>query len=296
MATRAPTGASVLRHIQGLAKQEQYAAGLAMRDTAFEIRRQMIATMREVFDRPTPFVLRSVRVRDYKYYQELSAFTLSQGLGPGRTAGALETVIDINPDSPGNGPSPERILLAEVYGGTRHLKGAERQLQAAGLMPGGWFMLPTSRLLADRSKVDQYGNVRGSFIQRLLSYLRSYTQAGYEANAKRSTLARVARRGRTGDFGPERYVRPGLPKIFGVVYFVTGGPRQGEKKTRHLPPGIWAKSGIQGQDIYPIFLFKPTVHYQVRLRYEEIARNIAQRTFPERFKIRFDQAIATARW
>ncbi len=293
MATKFPNARAVFEHIQSLAKQEVFAARLALRDTAIEIRRAEQETMQTVFEGVTPFVLRGVRYTA-GYDQDINVTA---------AGGALEARIYIDPYGQGKGPSPEQVLTAEVYGGSRGLKGAERRLQAVGLMDGGHFMVPSLQLLEDRSKVDRYGNVSGRFIRSLLSYLQAFQTAGFDANAKPRTLARLARRGRTGDRGPERLVRPGYATINGVVYFVSRGPGAGSRagknsklgRTQHLPAGIWAKRGIHGSDVYPVFLFVPSVNYRVRLRFEEVARNVAARTFPARFAARFERALATAR-
>jgi hypothetical protein len=294
MATKFPNARAVFEHIQSLAKQERFAASLALRDTAYEIRRAEQETMQSVFEGVTPFVLRGVRY-EAGYEQPVD---ISAGAG-----GALEARVFIDPYGQGKGPSPEQVLTAEVYGGTRGFKGAERRLQAVGLMDSGSFMVPSSQLLEDRSKTDRYGNVSGRFIRSLLSYLQAFQTRGFEANAKARTLARLARRGRTGDRGPERNVRPGYATINGVVYFVSRGPGAGERvgknskvgRTQHLPAGIWAKRGIHGSEVFPVFLFVPSVNYRVRLRFEEVARNTAARTFPVRFAARFERALATAR-
>jgi hypothetical protein len=44
-----------------------------------------------------------------------------------------------------------------------------------------------------------------------------------------------------------------------------------------------------------VFLFVDTPQYQVRLRFDEIARNVAERTFPAKLAERRARAYATAR-
>jgi hypothetical protein len=260
---------AVLRDTAKVFKQERFAADKALRDTGFEISKAVQTAMQSVFDRPTPFVLSGVKVGQVE----------DQG-------NALEIRVRIDDYGRGKGPSQEQVLRAEVYGGVRGLKGAERRLQSAGLMLPGQYMVPSKELLSQGNLVDAYGNVRGTFIRTLLSYLQAFTTAGFTANATQRTRDRIAARGRTSS---------GFATINGVQYFVSKGRGERNGKLQHLPAGIWAKRGTRGARVYPVFLFVNTPIYQVRLRFDEIARNVAERTFPVKLAERRARAYATAR-
>jgi len=281
-----PNLAAVMRHVDQVAKQQRFAAIGALVDTAFEVRKAMQAAMRASFDRPTPFVLGGVQVQTPRRILELSAATQAAGLGAGSEAGNLTAIVRIDPDGRGKGPSQAQVLRAEVFGGSRAYKGAERRLQSAGLMLPGQYMVPSKELLAQGNLVDAYGNVRGSFIRSLLSYLQAFNTAGFTANMSRRSRDRIAARGRN-----ER----GYATINGVVYFVSKGRGERNGRLQHLPAGIWAKRGTHGAQVYPVFLFVDAPRYQVRLRFFDIARNVAEREFPRRFQDRFRRAMATAR-
>lgn len=277
--TQYPSLAAALRETARIGKQERFAAGLALDDTAFEIRKTVQELMPVVFDRPTPFVISGVRVRRVRD-------------NPASIGGVLEASVQIDPYGRGKGPSQEQVLRAEVYGGPRGLKGAERRLQAANLMLPGKFMVPSEELLQQGNLVDQYGNVRGSFIRTLLSYLQAFSTPGFTANMNQRSRDRIAARGRN----PR-----GFATINGVQYFVSKGrgertsPGFPQGRSQHLPAGIWAKRGTGGARVYPVFLFVDTPFYRVRLPYESIARGVAERTFPIRLAERRARAFATAR-
>ncbi|HWH85045.1 MAG TPA: hypothetical protein VNU71_22700 [Burkholderiaceae bacterium] len=256
------------RDMANLAKQHRFAAVGALTDTAFEMRGAVQSAMRSGFDRPTPFVLSGVKV--------FGAYEPS----PGR----LEAEVYI--DTEGTQASPEDVLRPEVHGGARNLKGAERRLQAVGLMLPGSFMVPSKELLAQGQLVDAYGNVRGSFIRTLLSYLQAFNTAGFTANATRKTRDRIAAKGKSAG---------GFATINGVAYFVSKGRGERNGRQQHLPAGIWAKRGIHGSKIYPVFLFVSSPRYTERLRFFDICRNVSERTFPVKFKARLARALATAK-
>jgi hypothetical protein len=44
-----------------------------------------------------------------------------------------------------------------------------------------------------------------------------------------------------------------------------------------------------------VFLFVRAPQYKPRLRFDDIVRNVAERTFPTRFQERLARALATAR-
>jgi hypothetical protein len=270
-----PSLTATLRSFTDIAKirrQEMFAAEGAADDTGFEIRRVVQGVMPQVFDRPTPFVLSGVRVRRVRDLPQ--------------TPGTVEARVQIDDYGRGKGPSQEQVLQAEVYGGSRGLKGAERRLQSAGLMLPGHFMVPSKELLAQGNLVDAYGNVRGAFIRSLLSYLQAFSTPGFTANAKPRTRDRIAARGRNAN---------GFVVINGVQYFVSKGRGERNGKLQHLPAGIWAKRGTGGAQVYPVFLFVDTPQYKVRLRFEEIADNVDARVFPVKLAERRARAYATAR-
>jgi hypothetical protein len=269
------------------AKQLRFAAEQALGDTAFAARKAVQEVMPQVFDRPTPFILSGVKVRLPRDIRSTSEATQAAGLGPGKFGtDALVAVVSIDDYGRGKGAAPEDVLRAEVAGGSRGFKGAERRLQSVGLMSPGFYMVPSQELLSQGNLVDAYGNVRGSFIRSLLSYLQAFSTPGFTANMSPRTRDRIAARGKN-----ER----GFASINGVQYFVSKGRGERNSRMQHLPPGIWAKRGTGGSRIYPVFLFVANPQYKVRLRFGDIVSNVAEREFPRRFAERAARAFATAR-
>jgi hypothetical protein len=269
------------------ARKLHFAAEQALNDTLFAARKAVQVAMPQVFDRPTPFVVSGVKVTLPRSIRETSALTEASGLGPGRFgAGApLVGIVSIDDLGRGKGAAPEDVLRAEIFGGPRGLKGAERRLQAIGLLKPGQFMVP-SRDLMRSQLVDAYGNVSGPFIRSLLSYLQAFSTPGFTANTSQKKRDRLALRGRSAS---------GAATINGVVYFVSQGKGERNGRQQHLAPGIWAKFGTHGAQLRPVFHFVNTPLYRVRLRFPEIVDNVVQRDFPRRFAERADRAFASAR-
>jgi hypothetical protein len=242
--------------VRNLPKQARYAAMLALNGTGFAARADLQAEMARVFDRPTPWVLRSVDVVP-------------------ATRDNLVVTIRLAYRG-GKGVDPNNVLQAEILGGPRKTKRFERALQKAGVMLPGYFAVPGSAC-----PLDAFGNIPGSFIVRLLSYLQAFPEQGYRANATAKTIKRLAKRGKT-----ER----GFKTIRGVEYFVSHGKGERSGKQQQLPRGIWQRSGIHGSDTKPVLLFVRAPRYKARF---DMAGTI-ERTVERELLPRYSQALARA--
>lgn len=213
------------------------AAAKAINDIAFQVRRAMQDEMRAVFDRPTPYILSSVFVRQ---------------------ATPENLVATIVPTYGGSkGVDPQRILEAQADGGTRRDKRSESALRRIGLLPSGYQTAIPSDPLPGSD--DGRGNLKGSFVTRLLSYLGALGEQGYRANMTSRRRAKIEQR---------QVSAQGYRQIGGVAFFVAV---PGRDVTRHLAPGIWAKSGTHGVVLRPVLLFVRTGTYQRRLDMKRVA-------------------------
>lgn len=229
--------------------------------TAQEIKQAEQAGLNADLDRPTPYTLRSL------YMRKATATPLR-----------LEAEVWMKDDFEGSGPvgtgrqvpqagtPAARYLWPQVYGGSRFLKRFEYSLQQVGAMPKGWFAVP-----GRGARLDSFGNVSQGQITQILSQLRVQLLAGFERRlpppgdptSKRGRQANNKRRRAFGRAGGQ---------IFAV-------PKQQGK----LKPGIYLAEGRdfgarvgygRSGKLTAIFIFKPTVHYQPRLRWFERAQTI----------------------
>lgn len=266
---------SALRRVNDLPRQIRFGAARALNETALnDIRPSLQTAMDTDFDRPTPWIKRSIWV-DRASPEALAVRIYPRGLG-------------------GKGVDPAKVLTAEVHGGARRNKRAERAFQRIGVLPPGWYMVPSTALLGDGQKSDSYGNVKGSFLVQLIAYFNAFGEQGYRANMtdkRRQTLAKVKKS------------KAGHQQITGVQYFISRGkgtfgalPAEGRHgREQRLPPGIWSRSGTHGSDIKPVFLFVRDAHYAVRYRMRDIVNRAVARSLPGRLAVSVRNAIATAR-
>lgn len=238
--------------------QTTQACAKAINDTAFQVRRAMQAEITRVFDRPTPYILRSPK------------FTSA-------TPENLTSVVSptVSPTYyGGKGIDPQKILKAQADGGRRRDKRSEVALRRVGILPNGYqTAAPTNPY---PGTVDAYGNIKGSTITQLISYFQAFGEQGYRANASARTIKNLATKG-TKTQAARRY-------------FVAYGKLRGGK-TGGFAPGIWAASGPGGVDVRPVLMFVKAGKYQKRLDMERVAQAAdAENYLSKRLRYRIRQA------
>lgn len=251
----------VQRYIDNVGKQARYAAMKAINETAKDVQTGIKTEIKRVFDRPTTYIVNSIRITTWAKREKLEAVIEPTYLG-------------------GKGVEPTKVLKAEIFGGPRRLKKSEVALQKAGLLPAGYVTVP-----GDAAPLDQYGNIKGSFIVQLLSYFQAFGEQGYKANMTGKRKAQLAKRGLSAG---------GFKTIGGVEYFVSYGNLRGGRGG-HLHPGIWSRSGIHGVIVKPILMFVRGANYKPRLDIFKLSNKIVAEKFPRHFEREFSTALRTAK-
>lgn len=145
-------------------------------------------------------------------------------------------------------------LYVQIKGGVRSIKRFERSLQAKGVMPKGWFAVPTAAAAPN-------GRMTSGLVQQVLSAAMTEARA---QNAHR--IVGPVRKGEVAKTA--RRVRDAAGRAGGRFRFVM--PRKGL-----LAPGIYLDNGVY---LKKMFTYTPKVHYSQRLDFYGIAqRIIAQR-------------------
>jgi hypothetical protein len=278
---------ALARKMEFSAKQTQKLIAVTLTQAAYNVQKGWQDEMRRVFDRPTPYVLHSVYVKQAKI----------QG------AAVTSAVIGIRGSKRGT-VSPSHVLYAEIAGGMRSKKGSESMFSRMRLgnhsVLGYW----TPGSGAD---LDQYGNMPGTRVKQILSAMQLFETQGSapaQGNAgirgttglSRSQVARIrslrANR-QTGeeDLATREIARIRAQKALGNAktqisnYFVaSNNPSKaptifsfdwqqspGKRRPNNPQPApVWRKTNIKPQ---LVFTKKPT--YKPRLPVLDIAKRIA---------------------
>lgn len=136
----------------------------AINHTGYQARKALHTEMASVFDRPTPWTLKSVQLLEAKPQK-------------------LQASLWINDYPVTKDLAPDKWLKAQVFGGPRSSKGLDVLLRAKGILPAGMFAFP-----AIGARLDRYGNLSPGHIAQIKSGLKIADRAGYTGNA--STSAR----------------------------------------------------------------------------------------------------------
>jgi hypothetical protein len=251
----------------------------------------MQAYLREVFDRPTPWIVNSPWVERVKAEQG-SLMNMAVLPTHDRKSGG-KTGVD-----------PQQVLQTQEFGGRRADKKSEVRLRVIGLLPTGYqTSIPDNPY---PGSADEYGNIRGAFMQRLLSYLQAYDEQGYKANMKRRAKEKFEGAAAYSNIKTRKQhmlrqqrffvVQPRSSIVDSEIRETLPSPDgRGEKSLiysrandkTHLAPGIWAARGTHGVDVRPVLMFVRTPNYTPRLDWDSLyGRNedyLAQRL---RYRIR----------
>jgi len=146
-------------------KQVAYALSVAINASTEKARLAVRDEMPRVFDKPTPWVLNSLRLKH---------------------ATKTNLVGEIAFKDKNSVESARTMIEPHVTGGQRHFKAFEARLLRIGLLPEGWNAVPGAG-----AKLDGFGNMSQGQISQLLNVLGAYTESGFnKANLK--TVARLA--------------------------------------------------------------------------------------------------------
>jgi hypothetical protein len=249
-------------------KQATYALMKSLNKTAAQARSNVQVAMPAIFDRPTPWVINSLRI-NWAYRDKLRATI------------AFEDHKGFDQES--------TMLFPQVEGGTRAVKPMESRLIRAGYLKVGWKVIP-----GRHAPLDAYGNMMPSEISRILNLLRTYGEAGYN-----KADYRTEQRLKKGNPTLKSYKK----KIqYGFQYFVV---KVGEKtRGKQLRPGIYRRTRTNfarsenslkmGTSIDCMMLFISRATYRKRLDFYGIAEKAVVDTFDDYFTQEFKTAMATS--
>lgn len=233
----------------------------AANETGYYVLNKYKQQMREIFDRPTPFTINSM------YLQKA-------------TPSNLEATVQWR-DFAGKGTSAGKYLKPDVEGGTRPLKRFEVSLQQAGLMPRGYFAIPS-----DKCPLDSFGNVSLGLYTAILSYLRASNDP--MQNRRMDRYKRM---------GASKFVKQFVKTAMNSEQVARREAKSKAKKAKYftiqpgqstLAPGIWQRS--QSGVITQLFFFSTKAAYKSIFAFNQIGSDAAQSKFPSKL----DEAIAAS--
>lgn len=250
-----------IKKLDAGAKQVKFATMRALNAAAYKAKVETEKEIARVFDRPTPWIRRSVR------YVKATRDNL---------------VAQVDFDAWGNkqAVTASKVLAAEIYGGERSLKRFEKSLQARGILPQGMAIVPSKRVARDA-----YGNISPGVITQVLSFFDAFGEQGYRANSYAKGRARRWK-GTKKTMGHEFFaLQRQEGKLTPGIYMRMNYTEAAQARVSHLAYG----------GAFCIMRFVPIPKYRRRLDFYRIAEVAAVKEFNEQFPKLLDEAIRTAR-
>lgn len=228
----------------------------AANETAFAVLAKYKAVMPSIFEYPTPFTLNSMYVQKAK-----------------PQAGELDASVQWR-DFAGKGTSAGKYLKPDVDGGLRRSKGFESALMRAGLMPRGYYAVPSSSV-----QKDSYGNVAPSLFNAILAYLQANNDATQNRRVnsytKMSTTKFLKQFGKAAMNADRNDKRARAAQKKRAKYFTV---QPGDKSA--LAPGIYER--ITYGVITQLFFFVRESQYKAIFPFADIGAQKAADKFPEK--------------
>lgn len=148
----------------GYARQVPFAMSRALNKTARGAQGAVVQELYTVFDRPTPFIIRSVQVKTSDKSDLTAQVYISD-----------EGVYD----TPDGEYSAKSVLLPHMKGGNRTHKKSEIRLIWNGMMRPNQYIVP-----GPGAPLDRHGNISAGQMQRILGFIKAYSERGYNVTKK----------------------------------------------------------------------------------------------------------------
>lgn len=263
----------VQKYLLGFEKQIPFVARDAINNTAFDIKEALEKNIEDVFDRPTPWTMKSVYLRKADKHNLEAIVWLKRREVKGISGGL---------------PSH---LTAQVFGGQREYKPFEMALYSAGILKSGLEVTP-----GGAAPIDRYGNMTSGIIRQMMNYFNARRNPGYMAGYNFGMTAEEKEKMRQGS----KLKKDGTKKKThkdGMEFFIIGGKNQLTTASRHkLKPGIWMRVfTAKGPVIHPVMMFVKKGNYRKRFDFFGIADQVAEAVFERNFAAAAREAIRTAK-
>jgi hypothetical protein len=260
----------VTRYLTDLEKRQiPFAASNAINTMMFQSRKILIREMETKLDRPTKYTLGATMVEKATKKNWRARVWIKD-----KDSASIASVR--------RGNIPANFLLPHIRGGGRNVKGFEKQMIAAGIMPAGYYVTPGSA-----AKIDRFGNWSQGEIKQILAYFGAFNR--YSGDLQNTTDKRKA----SMRAGGKRKVK-GRVK-YGVSYFVAWPNRD---RTRHLFPGIYRKtyiaSGVTALDMIARFVKRRPMYQAGRVDFFGVQERHVKKNFKREFAKELRRAISTA--
>jgi hypothetical protein len=258
-------------------RQIKFALKNTVNDLAFLAKKDHKRYVNEVFDNPTRWTENATEV-----------LKASQKAGSMRYLAAWVQLKATAFKSVG----ATQYLKAQAMGGKRADKRSEKLLLDKGILP------PGMQTLVMPKYQDKHGNIRGSLMVKILSYLRSFSEQGYNMNRpyipsgrNGVTKAAIKAAART-----QAAIEKNADKYF--VLYNTRLQGQRRRSSNQLPIGIFERKDSKGYGgrIEPVLMFIPKPTYRKRYDLPTQVERVVRRDWFRIWKLNYAKALGSMKY
>jgi hypothetical protein len=168
--------------LRNLQQQMPAVIAHALNKTAGQVKKELQAEMKRVFDKPTRWTLNSIFITP-------------------ATPENQEVLVWLKDDSVGgsDGTPATKYLWPQVFGGQRRAKSFELKLRKAGILGGGQLAVP-----GDDAPLDTYGNITRGMYMQMTSGLKINADIGVQSNQTERSKRKNKKRAQYFVMGKER--------------------------------------------------------------------------------------------
>lgn len=199
---------------------------------AWAVRNKLREQFNSTFDRPKKWTLDGLEVI------------------PANTKNGNTATVLIKTDKQ-KGTAPVNVLGHHFTGGRRPNTNLEIALQVAGMLPKGWFVVPT-----DNCPKDANGNVRPGHVNKIMAYLELHWKPGYFSNSNRKTRDKTRKKESGGWF---------------IVQHSSAG---GKKEKRNLKAGIYFRNYKTNAAVPEFRFYRSLKPYKKSFDFNETFENV----------------------
>jgi hypothetical protein len=261
-------------------RQVRFALNKTLNDLAFMAKADHKKYVNKVFDRPTKWTENATEV--------LKSSTAA------KSSRRMKAIVQLKATA-FKSVGATQYLKAQAIGGKRADKRSEKMLIDKGILPQGMQTLVMPKYQ------DRHGNIRGSLMVKILSYLRAFSEQGYNMNrayvpsgkngVTKAALRAAARTEAAMAKNDDTY----------FVLYNTRLKGHRRRSTNRLPIGIFKRLGRKSKrnplgNIEPVLMFIPRPTYTKRYDLVDQVETTIRKNYLSRWQSNYAKALATMKY
>lgn len=261
-------------------RQVSFALNKTLNDLAFKAKKDHKKYVNKVFDRPTKWTENATEV--------LKSSTAA------KSSRRMKAIVQLKATAYG-GVGATQYLKAQAMGGKRADKRSEKMLIDKGILLRGMQTIVMPKYQ------DRHGNIRGSLMVKILSYLRAFNEQGFSMN--RAYIPKSKNGPTKAQLKAAANTEAAMAKNSDTFFVLYNTRLQGQRRrsSNRIPIGIFKRLGKASKRnpmgrIEPVIMFITKPNYQKRYDLPTQVETTVRRDWWNRWQSNYAKALATMKY